>query len=78
MNYTTFMDETTPGGTISLDDSFGLAAHLGADYQISDTGAVRFDIRWMDIETDVTLNGNPVGTADIDPIVVGLSYVHRF
>jgi len=78
VNYTTFMDETSPAGTISLDDSFGLAAHVGADYQISDAGALRFDIRWMDIDTDVTLNGNPVGTANIDPIVVGLSYVHRF
>lgn len=78
VNYTTFMDETSPAGTISLDDSFGLAAHVGADYQISDAGALRFDIRWMDIDTDVTLNGSPVGTASIDPIVVGLSYVHRF
>ncbi|WP_293573194.1 OmpW family outer membrane protein [Phaeobacter sp.] len=78
VNYTTFFEETTPAGVISLDDSIGLALNLGADWQVSDRGALRFNVRYMDIETDVTLNGAAVGTAEIDPVVVGFGYVHRF
>lgn len=78
LNYTTFFEESSPLGPLVLDDSFGLAVNLGADWAISDRGAMRFNIRYMDIDTDVTLNGNPIGTAEIDPIVAGVSYVHRF
>lgn len=78
INYTTFFDEKSPLGNISLDDSWGVAAHAGVDYQISDSGALRFDLRWIDIDTDVKLNGTSIGTANIDPVVVGVSYIHRF
>ena len=78
INYTTFFEESTPLGTIDLDDSFGIALQAGADYMISDRGALRFNVRWIDIETDVRLNGAAIGTAEVDPVVVGVSYVHRF
>lgn len=78
VNYTAFFEESTPLGVLELDDSFGVALHAGMDYQISDRGAVRFDLRWIDIDSDATLNGAPIGTAAIDPLVVGLSYIHRF
>lgn len=78
LNYTTFFEEETALGTLDLDDSFGVAVNAGADYQISDNGALRFNVRWMDIDTDATLNGASIGTAEIDPVVVNLAYVHRF
>lgn len=78
LNYTTFFDETSPLGVLSLDDSFGVAVQLGADFAVSDQGAVRVNVRWMDIDSDVSLNGAPIGTAEIDPIVLGIAYVHRF
>ncbi len=78
LNYTTFFDESTPGGTISLDDSFGLAVQLGVDFAINDRGAMRLNARWIDIESDVTLNGTDVGEVDIDPIILTLAYVRRF
>ncbi|MFS4582700.1 OmpW/AlkL family protein [Phaeobacter sp. C3_T13_0] len=78
INYTTFFEESSPAGVISLDDSVGLALNLGADWQISDRGALRVNVRYMDIETDVTLNGTTIGTAEIDPVTVGFGYVHRF
>lgn len=78
INYTTFFEETSALGVLSLDDSVGVAVQLGVDYQVSDKGAVRFNARWIDIESDVTLNGAPIGTADIDPLILGVSYVHRF
>ncbi|MFW8592590.1 OmpW/AlkL family protein [Cribrihabitans neustonicus] len=78
VNYTTFFEEETALGTLELDDSFGLALNAGADYQITGTGALRFNLRYMDIDTDATLNGADIGTAEIDPVVVNLAYVHRF
>ncbi len=78
VNYTTFWDEQTSLGTLSLDDSWGVALHAGADYQVSDNGSLRLDLRWIDIDTDATLNGAPLTNVEIDPIVVGFSYVHRF
>ncbi|ASM73613.1 outer membrane protein W [Pseudosulfitobacter pseudonitzschiae] len=78
VNYTTFFEETTALGDLELDDSFGLAATVGADWQISDRGALRVSVRYMDIKTDATLDGASIGTAKIDPISVGASYVHRF
>jgi len=78
VNYTTFFEEQTALGTLKLDDSFGLAATVGADWQISDHGALRLNVRYMDIDTDAHLNGASIGTAEVDPITVGLSYVHRF
>jgi outer membrane protein len=78
LNYTTFFEEETALGNLKLDDSFGIAVNAGADYQITDRGALRFNVRWMDIESDATLNGTAIGSADIDPVVVNLAYVHRF
>lgn len=82
VNYTRFFNTDSKGAIagadVDLDDSWGLALHAGVDYKISDNGSVRMDLRWMDIDTDVELNGADVGTAKIDPVVFGMSYVHRF
>lgn len=78
INYTTFFEESSPLGDLELDDSFGLAATVGADWLINDTGAIRFDVRYIKLETDVTLDGADIGTAEIDPLTVGVAYVHRF
>lgn len=78
VNYTTFFDETSPLGVVRVEDSFGLAAHAGVDYAVSDRGSLRLDLRWIDINSDVTLNGAYIGQAEVDPLVWGISYIHRF
>lgn len=78
VNYTTFWDETTSLGTLSLDDSWGVALQAGADYQVSDNGSLRVNVRWIDIDTEATLNGATLTDVEIDPWVFGVSYVHRF
>ena len=82
LNYTTFFSEDTrgalAGSKLSLDDSFGLALHAGIDFKVGDTGAVRIDARWMDIDSDVKLDDADLGTARIDPLVYGAAYVWRF
>ena len=45
---------------------------------VTEKGAVRLNVRWFDIDSDVKLNGTDIGTAEIDPWLIGVSYVHRF
>ena len=82
INYTYFFDDTATGplaGTsLDLSDSWGFALHAGLDYAISPKGALRADIRYIDIETDVRVGGAPIGTVKIDPWVFGVAYVHKF
>ena len=78
LNYTIFFEEDSPLGDLELDNSFGVSLQAGLDYMVTDKGAVRLNVRWFDIDSDVTLDGNDIGTAEIDPFLIGLSYVHRF
>ena len=86
VNWTTFFDEDltsdfedTGVEKLCLDDSFGLAAQIGGDWQLNDNWVANLDIRYIDIETDATVdvaegtNGSSVvselklGTIKIDP-----------
>lgn len=78
LNYTVFFSEKSALGVVKMDDSFGIALKAGVDMALSDKAALRTELRWMDIDTDVSLNGAPIGKAEIDPLVVGVSYVMKF
>ncbi len=78
LNYTIFFEEDSPLGDLDLDNSFGVSLQAGLDYMVTEKGAVRLNVRWFDIDSDVKLDGNNIGTAEIDPFLIGLSYVHRF
>ncbi|MDR6672602.1 OmpW family outer membrane protein [Xanthomonas sp. 1678] len=82
INYTTFFSEDTSGalaGTkLKLEDSWGLAAHVGVDFALTDASALRVDLRWADIDSKVKVDGASMGTAQIDPLVYGLAYVMKF
>mgnify|MGYP003584476817 CR=1 FL=1 len=78
LNYTTFFEESSDLGDLKIKDSWGLAATLGADYALSDKGALRLDLRYIDIDSEVTLDGAPIGTVEIDPVVASVSYVMKF
>jgi outer membrane protein len=85
LNYTRFFSTKTEGaiaGTdLELSDSWGLAGHVGIDFQVNEKAAIRIDYRMIDIDTDVKLNGADLGTrntVNIDPSVYGIAYVFRF
>ncbi|MEI4260428.1 OmpW/AlkL family protein [Roseovarius sp. D0-M9] len=82
INYTTFFDDVgtgaLAGAQLDLEDSWGLAAHAGVDFKVSERGSLRLDMRYIDIGTDVKVNGAKIGKVDIDPLVIGAAYVHRF
>jgi outer membrane protein len=82
INYTSFFSEDTSGAlagsNLKLDDSWGLAAHAGIDFDVTERSAIRVDARWIDIDTDAHLDGADIGTVNIDPLVYGVAYVIRF
>jgi len=82
LNYTTFFSEDTTGALagskLKLEDSWGLAAHAGVDFAIGEKGALRVDMRWIDIDSKVKLDGEKIGTVNIDPLAYGVSYVFKF
>lgn len=93
LNYTTFFSEEVSSAAqaaglsnLELDDSFGVAGQLGADWVFSNGWLVNLDARWINIETDATLTvddgsgpvrGN-IGTVEIDPWVYSLNIGYRF
>jgi outer membrane protein len=91
LNWTTFFDsklvsemQDEETDKLYLDDSFGIAAQIGGDWAIGDRTVVNFDIRWMDIDTDVSIGGPGVpgkvklGSIEIDPWVYALNLGYQF
>jgi outer membrane protein len=80
INYTTFFDEDgrgdLTGKNVSLDDSWGIAAQAGLDMKINENWFVNGSVWYMDIDTDVSVDGAHVEKTSIDPIglMVGLGY----
>lgn len=78
VNYTTFFEERSALGKLEIEDSFGLAAHVGMDYALTEKSALRMDLRYIDIDADVKLNGAKIGKVEVDPVVAGVSYIMKF
>lgn len=64
---------------IDGDNADGISFTLGADYYVTDAFFIRADVRKLDFDTEVSVEtlGN-VGTAEVDPLVYGLSAGLRF
>ena len=81
-NYTLTFSENERGalaGTnTKVGNSFGFAAQGGLVFKIADQWDVVADIRWMDIDASVKVNGAKVGTTHVDPLVYGLHLGYRF
>jgi outer membrane protein len=82
VNYTNFFDTHATGAlyghSVSIANSWGVAARAGFDLKITDRWLATADVRWMNIASDVKVNGSKVGKATIDPFVFGLSLGYRF
>ena len=93
INWTTFFSEdltsdAVDGGIVdmNLDDSFGLAAQIGADWQLNDKWLLNLDVRWINIESEVELTiddgtgrvTGDIGDVEIDPWVYSVNLGYRF
>lgn len=89
LNYTIFFDEEFTSANesaglskLDLDDSFGLAAQLGADYKLNDKWHLNGSVRWIDIDTSATFDvggaEGKVSDIQIDPWVYTISLGYTF
>lgn len=81
VNYTLFSGEETrgalSGNNLKLDDGIGAAGQVGVDIG-ERNWFVNVNVRYIDLSSDVSLNGVDVGTADLNPWVYGLHVGYRF
>jgi outer membrane protein len=82
LNYTLTFDEEERGplaGTRTrVGNSFGPALHAGLVFDTGRRWNVIADLRWADIDADVTVDGADVGEANVDPLVYGVYLGWRF
>jgi outer membrane protein OmpA-like peptidoglycan-associated protein len=65
---------------LKLDDSFGPAAVIGTDIALGEDKKwfLNAAVRWMDIDTDAEIEGDELGTVEIDPFVYTVGFGRRF
>jgi len=83
LNYTVFFNDKLDAGVgvgtdLELDNSFGLAAQVGFDYDIDEKWFVNADVRYISIETTAT--NAALGSSDIDlnPTVISVGVGYKF
>ncbi|WP_257295176.1 OmpW family protein [Endozoicomonas sp. YOMI1] len=88
LNYTTFFSEKFINGadatfnSLELDDSLGLAAQVGFDYQLADNWSLNAAVWYMDIDTTGTFtdgsNNDYKIDVSLDPWVYMAGVAYRF
>lgn len=79
VNYTHFWgEENNLGLVVGLEDSFGLSVEAGIDVKVADNIVVNASVWKVDINTNVSINGTPVGELEIDPLVAMLAIGYTF
>jgi outer membrane protein len=81
VNYTHFYNNDLHVGSTPVDiksNSFGLAAQVGADFQVSQDWAINADIKKFGLRTKASIGGASLGTLKIDPWVFGIGVTRTF
>ncbi len=82
LNYTMIFDEEgygpLMGHTVRADNSFGLAGQVGLDVGITENFFVNAAVRYIDIHSDVEIDGVDQGKMRIDPMVYQLQVGYKF
>jgi len=81
--WVTISDEETEGALtglgISASDSDGFTYGGGVDFFVNENFFIRADVSVLDFSTDVNVETlGDVGTAEVDPVVFGLSLGYQF
>ncbi len=83
VNYTLVWGEKTvgpiAGNKAEAGNSLGMAGLIGVQYDIPNTPyGIALDLRRIDIASQMKLNGNKIGTLNVDPWVVGIGGTYHF
>jgi outer membrane protein len=80
LNYTKFFDEEVKGGleqagytTLSIDDSFGLAAQAGVDVDMGNGWFVNALVRHVDVGTEAKISGGAFGDLQVKDIDINIT-----
>ena len=79
LNYTTMSKVNLLGGAASLEhDSVGLALQAGVDYAIDKKWSLNFDLKKVQIRSDVYIGGAKASRVKVDPLMLGVGAGYRF
>ena len=81
VNFTMFTDRSfdTALGKVSVDaNTMGLVAQVGADYMLNKNWSLNIDAKYIQMETDVKLNGGKIGKLGLNPLTLGIGVGYRF
>ncbi|MEB3767313.1 OmpW/AlkL family protein [Acinetobacter sp. MD2] len=68
------------GAKLKADNAYGVAGQVGFNFQPADAKnwGVFADVRYADVSSDLKLNGEKIGTLDVNPWVYTIGYSYRF
>lgn len=80
LNYTFFTKhDNILGGAAAVDgSSWGVAGQVGFDYMLTKNVSLNLDVKYIQMDTDVKVGGNKIGTLDLNPITAGIGIGYRF
>ena len=83
INYSLFYgeDEATGFTNLDVDGGFGWTLQAGADYWINDNWGLNFDVKYVDLNIDASVNNGGALTASdvaLDPVIAGVGVSYRF
>lgn len=78
VNYTRFSSVNLPAGLTIEKNSFGAALQAGVDIPLGDNLYLNFDVKKVQIRTDLSIGGAKQGTVKVDPVLFGVGLGWRF
>jgi len=78
LNYTHFSNVDLPAGFSIDKNSFGLALQAGLDYAIDSKWSLNFDVKKVQIRTELQSGGAGIGKIKVDPLLVGVGVGYKF
>ena len=79
VNYTNISDVNLLGGAGRLEhDSWGYSVQAGVDYKLDKNWSLNFDVKKVQIQSDVFISGAKVSKVKVDPYLIGVGVGYRF
>lgn len=79
VNYTRISSVKLLNNTVDLENnSFGFALQAGVDYKLDKNWSLNFDIKKVQIRSDVVSGGAKISRVKVDPLLVGVGVGYRF
>lgn len=79
VNYTRISSVDLLGGAANLErNSFGLAVQAGVNLKLDEKWSLNFDVKKVQIRSDVMSGGATISRVKVDPLLVGVGVGYRF